>query len=146
MQMITIILKVSDITFLSRESVRINFYQYFNNFVDTELNEYHFSKDYQAPFDTRWLYTIPYHSTQFSNIWLLFLIPIQWDYKCQEYTTNLLQLKSKWIKHKSITVFEDMSTIHSKTLARYVDVADKQFSSLDGNQEQIKEYISELVV
>ena len=44
---------------------------------------------------------------------------------------------------QSMAVFEDQQAISRPVLARFSDVADKQFSSLAANRERIKRYLTE---
>ena len=44
---------------------------------------------------------------------------------------------------QSLAVFEDQQAISRPVLARFSDVADKQFSSLAANRERIKRYLTD---
>lgn len=145
MEMITVIIKVSDINLLKKEQVKSAFYAQFDKFVYSELKEFEFQKNYKLAFDAKWLYEIPYIKIVQKKA-PIFLLPIVGDQKCQDYTMILMQCKINAYKNKPISIFEDQSNVWRKTLARFSDIADKQFSALIGNSKEIKNYISDYIL
>jgi hypothetical protein len=63
--------------------------------------------------------------------------------KVQYAMINLLMFEKWGLKFRSIGIFEDQEEINRKTLARFSDVCEKQFSNLPGNRDRILKYVKE---
>jgi hypothetical protein len=71
----------------------------------------------------------------------LFIFAITNDSKCKDVTINILQYENWGVKFNPIGIFEDQTKISRKTLAKFSDVTDKQFSNLDSNKERINKLL-----
>ena len=56
---------------------------------------------------------------------------------------NLLTFEKWGLKFKSIGIFENQEEINRKTLAKFSDVCEKQFSNFPGNRDRLLKYIEE---
>jgi hypothetical protein len=141
MHFIEVAIKVSDLNFLKRETVKSMFLEYFETFVEEELIQFNPVKDYYPPFDTEKQYPSPYAFLRENNSPIC-VFPIHTDEKCNEATIVIQQyeLGQENFEFDSIAVFENQEVISRKPLARLSNVVGKQFASLNGNQERIKGY------
>lgn len=60
-------------------------------------------------------------------------------------TISLLQFERWGLPHLGVGIFQDQESISRKTLARFSDVCEKQFSSLAANKDRIRNYLGELM-
>ena len=56
---------------------------------------------------------------------------------------NLLTFEKWGLKFRSIGIFENQEEINRKTLAKFSDVCEKQFSSFPGNTDRFLKYLQE---
>jgi hypothetical protein len=65
------------------------------------------------------------------------------DSRVSNATINLLMFEKWGLKFQSIGIFEDQEEINRKTLAKFTDVCEKQFSNLYGNKDRLLKYVQE---
>lgn len=145
MQFAQTIIKVSDLEFLKREIVRSLFYEYFDKFMIIDLSELKPIKDYYPDFDTEKQYPTPYalpvHKKE-----PICVYAIASDDKCNEVTIIGQHYELHGFKPETMAVFENQESIARKPLARLSNVIGKQFSSFQGNEDKIKEYIKKRIM
>lgn len=134
--------RVNDVTYLSRESVRATFMDDFREFMRKSVPAERLTFDYHHPqFDRRAVYSVD-AVVNHRNI-PLYVFAIGGNERCRDVTINLHMYKQWDIKYQSIAIFEDQQAISRDVLARFSDVADKQFSSLVSSEAQIGSYLKE---
>ena len=112
--MIAVITKVSDISFLKQERAKNFFYEEFDSFMMSEMNDrlkVNVEKDYSPSLDSKKNYSVPY---VFNFKKPLFIFPISTDEKCLEASTILLFYANNKFDNYSISVFRDHSEINSR--------------------------------
>jgi hypothetical protein len=138
------LLKVTDVSFLSRERVRSTFLEDFRRAVSIMVPEYRISFDWHDPeHDPQGIYPADCRVNGMPRPLLVFALAN--DEQARDATISLLQYEKWGLSHHSIGVFEDQETINRRVLARFSDVCEKQFSSLDANLDRIQRYFSELI-
>jgi hypothetical protein len=76
----------------------------------------------------------------------LFVYALQADDRTRDATIALLQFEKWGLNFRSLAIFEDQEFIGRKVLARFSDVCEKQFSSLELNKDRIGKFLDELLI
>jgi hypothetical protein len=140
------ILRISDITFLTRERVRSTFMEDFRQLVETYVPEDLRSFDWHDPsHDPEGLYSVDCKvERRGKSPLLIYALPA--DERVSAATISLLQFERWGVDHLGIGVFENQEEVNRKVLARFSDVSDKQFSNLATNRERLGRYLNENVL
>lgn len=136
------LIKITDISYLSRERVKSTFWEDFKTFISQRVAADRFSFNYSDNIhDPQGKYPIDCRVNRMDKP--LFIFAINNDDKCNISTINLLQYEKWGLQFKSLAIFEDQEEVNRKAVARFSDVCEKQFSSLTANKERIEKYIKE---
>lgn len=136
------LLKISDISYLSRERVRSTFMEDFRVLITETVPESRRKFDYRDPqHDPEGNYLVDCRINGLSRPLLVYAIPN--DDKARDATITLLKFEQWNVAFRSMGIFEDQEDINRKVLARFSDVCEKQFSSLVNNRDRIARYIQE---
>jgi hypothetical protein len=136
--------RISDVTYLNREQVRATFLEDFRDFMKETVPEDRLTFDYNdKQYDKQKIYTVDAHIN--SRMVPLFVFAIGNNDRCRDVTINLHQYNSWQIQYQSIAIFQDQQDISRDVLARFSDVADKQFSSLTSSKVRIADYFRKIL-
>jgi hypothetical protein len=136
------LLKISDVTYLTRERVRSTFMEDFRTFMEqtVPVNRREFDwSDRQH--DPEGKYAIDCRVNGMPRP--LFIQALPSDDRTRDATITLLQFEKWGVSFRSLAIFENQEEISRKVLARYSDVCEKQFSSLAANRDRIKHFIED---
>lgn len=134
------LLKISDVTFLSRERVRSTFMDDFRSFMEGAVPADRRIFDWFDPqHDPGGKYTVDCRINGMPKPVMVYALPS--DDRVRDATISLLQLERWNVPHRSLAIFEDQEEVNRKVLARFSDMCEKQFSSLSANRDRIATYL-----
>lgn len=136
------LLKVTDVTFLSRERVRSTFMEDFRSFVEAVVPADRRVFDWHDPeHDPEGKYTVDCLLNRVPRPIMVYALPN--DDRVRDATISLLQFERWNMPHRSLGIFEDQEEINRKVLARFTDMCERQFSSLGANKDRIRSHLQE---
>ena len=134
------LMRISDVSYLSRERVRSTFKEDFRALVCEIVPQERVDFDWNdSERDPQGNYVVDCRINSIPRP--LFVQALANNASTSDATIVLLKFEKWGIPFNSIAIFEDQETISRKTLARYSDVCENQFSNLAGNKDRIKRYI-----
>ena len=139
------LLKITDVSYLSREVVRSTFLDDFKSlFIDLVPEDRRTFDWHDSQRDTKGLYKV---DCQINGLDRPLLVhALKNDEKTRDATIALLEFERWGIKFQSLAIFEQQESIGRSVLARYSNVGGKQFSSLGGdNRNRIERYLDEVL-
>lgn len=138
------ILRISDVTFLSRERVISTFLEDFRAFVTDKVPADRLTLDWHDPaHDPEARYPVDYRINGMPKPLLVYALPS--DDRVRDATIFLSRFERWGLSFRSVGVFEDQEQVSRKVLARFSDVCEKQFSSLAANRDRIERYLTEIL-
>ena len=136
------LLKISDVSYLSREQVRSTFLDDVRNLLTEAVPADRLTFDWSDPMrDPQGMYTVDCRINGMPRP--LFIHALPGDAKTRDATIALLQFEKWGVFFRSLAIFEDQETISRKVLARFSDVCEKQFSSLAANRDRITRFLGD---
>jgi len=137
------IMKIADVSFLSRDRVRSTFLDDFRQMLESNVPEERRAFNWNDPVhDPQGMYAVDCRINGLPRPLFVFALPN--DDRARDTTIVLLQFEKWGVPHRSLGIFEDQETINRKVLARFSDVCEKQFSSIGANRERIERYFQEI--
>jgi hypothetical protein len=138
------IAKVSDITFLSRDRVRSTFLEDFKTFMREKVPEERLQFDwFDEENDHKHKYVVDARVNGMKRP--LFVYALQNEDKVKDANISLLTFERWKVPFQSMAVYEDQELIPRGIVAKFTDVCDKQFSSLDDNKERIGKFLEDVL-
>jgi len=136
--------KVNDVSFLSRERVRSTFMEDLRAFLRAKVPPERLVFDWADPaHDSAKKYVVDARINGMKRPLLVHGLPN--DDKVKDATISLLMFEKWHIPFRSLAIFEEQETISRKVLARFTDVNEKAFSSLENNQDRIGDYLDRVL-
>lgn len=140
------LIKISDVSYISRSIVKSTFYEDFRNLISETVPESRFKFDWHdESLDPKNLYKVDCRINEMQKPLMVFALPN--DSRVKDATISLQKFREWGIKFSSMAIFENQETIARNVLARFSDVCDKQYPSLDSDDRKssISSYILDIV-
>jgi hypothetical protein len=136
------LLKITDVSYLSRERVRSTFLEDFRTLMQETVPEGRRAFDWHdRARDPDAKYPVDCRVNSIARPLFVFAVPS--DDKARDTTISLHQFERWSLPFRSLAVFEDQEAINRRVLARLSDVGEKLFSSLATNRDRIVQYVRE---
>ena len=135
------ITRITDVSFLTRERVRSTFVEDFHELVRNAAADRQVAVDYAHPIhdpDKRYPIDARINGSAGKQE-LVFGMPN--DNHCRDATVILNRWERWGESYTSIAVFQDQTEINRNVLARFSDVAERQFSSLHTALDRLPDYL-----
>ena len=138
------LLKITDVSYLSRERVHSTFEDDFRYLLTETVPEERRVFSWHDPVqDPQAVYTV---DCRVNGMPLpLFVHALPTDARTRDATIALLRFKEWEVPFRSLAIFEDQEGINRKVLARFSDVCEKQFSSIGANRNQIVSFLKQSI-
>jgi hypothetical protein len=106
------------------------------SFLQSHVPAERLSVDWTDPLhDHKQRYAVDYRINNLPRPLFIFALPS--NSRVKDATINLLTFENWNLKFQSLGIFEDQGQIDRVSLAKFTDVCDKAFSSLDENPDRI---------
>lgn len=136
------ILKISDVSYLSREQVRSTFRDDLRALLTDVVPEDRLIPSWShREHDPQGIYAADYRIGHPARSLVVF--GLLGDAGTRDATISLLQYEKWGLQERSLAIFEDQEAIGRKVLARLTNVADRQYASLAGNQDRIRRFLAD---
>ena len=136
------ILKLSNVSFLSRERIRSTFKDDFRALLTEVIPEEILIFDWtESDYDPDGKYIIDCRINGSPKP--LLIQALASDGATRDATITFLNFEKWDIPFRSLAIFEDQEIICRKVLSRFTDICDRQFSSLTANRNRIQLFLSE---
>ena len=138
------LLKITDVSYLSRERAKSTFMEDFRSFMEEKVPEMRRAFDwFDISRDPEKKYTVDCRINGMARPVFVYALPN--DDKVRDANISLQQFERWGLPFRSLAIFEDQEQINRRVLARFSDVSEKQFSNLTGNRDRIEKYLGEIL-
>lgn len=138
------LIKITDVSYLTRERVRSAFLEDFRSFLEEQVPDNRRIFDYSDPqHDPDRKYVVDCRIDGTRRPMFMFAIPN--DNRCRDATITCLQYEKFGVPFVAAAIFESQEEINRRVLARFSDVCEKQFPSLQSARDRFKVYWKSLI-
>ena len=135
--------KISDLTYMTREHVRTLFLEEFESYISETIPKERVIFGYiDQIHDPKGDYPVDVMIRTETKP--LFVFAMKNDNQVRDATIKLLYLETQDVEFKGIGVFERQEDVNRKVLARFTNVCERQFSSLQGMKERFPALVADV--
>ena len=136
------LLRITDVSYLSRERVHSTFLEDFRSFMSEQVPEARRAFEWSDPsLDPAGNYVVDCRVNGMPRPLFVFALPN--DDRVRDATIALLQFERWSLQNRSLGIFEDQEQVNRKVLARFSDTCEKQYSSLSANRDRVSRFLVE---
>lgn len=138
------LIKITDTTYLSRERVESTFLEDFKKVISNSAPPESVTFDWYDNTDIQKTYRVDCRiETKKQPV---FIFALDSDKKILRATITLQHFKLRKMEFEAIGIFESQEEIGDrKSIATFSDVVDKQFSTIEGKEDDIRQYVAKLI-
>lgn len=134
------LIKISDLTYLSKEIVKSTFYEDFRYLIEENIPKNRYTFDwFDQQHDPDGDYKVDCLINNLDTPLYIYAIPN--DNKLKDTTISLLQFENWGNNFHSIAIFKDEAKMNQKVLRKFSKVCHKSFPSLKENSSEIVQYL-----
>ena len=138
------LMKLTDLSFLSRERVKSTFREDFIACISETVPENRRKFDwFEATHDPTGNYMVDCRVNGMAKP--LYVFALNTDDRTRDATISIHSFEKWGISFQSLAIFENQENINRKVLARFSDVSGKQFSSLETNKPRITAFLRDVL-
>lgn len=132
--------RIADIRLLTREIVRSTFLEDFRHVLQDLVPRERRTFDWHDPVhDPDGVYSVDARINEREEP--IFVYALSNNNRVKDATISLLKFEQWGVPHHAMGIFENVREISDKELVRFMDVADKLFSSLHGSRDRLESYL-----
>jgi hypothetical protein len=135
--------KVTDVSFLSRERIRSTFMEDFRAFLRARVPPDRIEFDWKDERDVHGNYPVDAKINHLPHPLFVYALPN--EEKVNVATIALLTFERWKLRFQSMGIYEDQQSLARPPVARFTDVCEKTYSSLEENKPRIAEYLERLL-
>lgn len=136
------LMRIADVTYLRRERSRSTFHDDFRRILTEFIPEERRTFAWHHPeHDPQGVYIVDCRINGIPRPLFVFALPS--DGRTRDATIAILQFERWGLSFHSLGIFEAVENINRAVLARFIDVCEKQFSSLGANKDRVVRYLTE---
>jgi hypothetical protein len=138
------LLRISDVSYLSRERVKSTFYEDFRTLIAENVPEDRYVFEWHdTQHDPEGFYKVDCHINNMATPLCIYALPN--DNQVRDATISLFQFEKWENSFYPIAIFQDADKVSKKVLKKFSKVCDKQFPSLQENRLEIANYLREVL-
>lgn len=138
------LLRISDVSYLSRERVKSTFYEDFRTLIAENVPEDRYVFEWHdTQHDPEGFYKVDCHINNMATPLFIYALPN--DNQVRDATISLFQFEKWENSFYPIAIFQDADKVSNKVLKKFSKVCDKQFPSLQENRLEIANYLREVL-
>lgn len=138
------LLKICDVSYLSKDRVKSTFYEDFKNLIARTIPWERYQFDWYDPLhDIEKIYKVDCYVNGMKNP--LYIYALSNDDRTRDATISLMEFRQRGSNFQSMGIFQNSKKITSKVFKRFSKICDKKFGSLEENEIEIVDYIRQVI-
>lgn len=136
------LMKISDVTYLSREIVKSTFIDDFKELILEAIPEERVDFRWYEERDEKKLYPVDCHINGMQNP--LFIYALSNDERVDKATISIYKFREWGLSFRPIGIFDEQESINRRTLSRFTEVCNNQYTNIGISKKTIQRDLKEL--